>query len=101
MPDRFYSFLYQFPGVIALSSLIGNYYLNKIFKFTFKSSAATYIALSAILYVYSKILKRQTVSKMMETSIVIQKRALSNFKPDIIIGSSWGGAVINLFHILY
>ena len=79
--------------MISLGALIGGAVGSKYFSLRLKANLLLFSGIFMAIYYYYKSSKKRTIRNMFKQSIEIQQRAIKHYQPDIIVGSSWGGAV--------
>ena len=67
--------------------------LRYFYALRWKASLFLFSSVFGFLYLFYRYMKKRTVRKMFMASMEIQKQEISDFQPDIVVGSSWGGAV--------
>lgn len=87
-------------GTYALGLLGGS--ITTILKLHLSAIYAilTLLFVALLLFYSLKIFKKFLISYLFSESMKIQKKEIARFKPDIIVGASWGGAVRKKFFII-
>ena len=79
--------------MISLGALGTSGFLSRYLDMKWKANVMLLSGVLAALYLYFKWSKKNTVRRMFQESMTIQTHAIRSFQPDVIVASSWGGAV--------